>query len=293
MPRPSRTTRLRLLLSTLLLLAVPLGAACSRSGADDRGDREVASPTTAATPSPTAVPWQTIDGPLARCGPQPPEVTAARWHYRVLRDRAVGAVPSALAGSGRTVAVLLHQTDGGGLCGWLPYARQLADAGVAALVVDLCRYGASACRGVSDGRFTDADQTEPVRVAVEHARRELGARRVVVVGASMGGSVALMSGAVLDGVSAVADLSGPVDWPGIEVAHGGRALRVPALVAMAEQEGPDDVARARAIVRRAPAGSRLVVPDDGHGYELLHDYDGVPLPFGKELLAWIRRGPNP
>jgi dienelactone hydrolase len=287
------TRRLRLV-AALLLVTTAACAACSSSAEDD-GPRTDPSPSISpppSTPSASSAPFSLVEGPLGRCGPQPDEVARTSWRYQVLRDRAVGAVPSALAGRGRTVAVLLHQTNGGGLCGWLPYARQLAEAGVAALAIDLCRYGESRCRGVADDRWFGPDQVEAVRVAVEHARRDLGARRVVVVGASMGGSVALMSGATVGGIDAVVDLSGPVDWSGTEVVRGGRALRVPALVAMAETEGSEEVDGSRAIVDRAPAGSRFVLPEDGHGYDLLHDLRGEPLPFGQEVLAWIERGPT-
>lgn len=280
-----------------LVLAAPAWTSCSEQTDGDRPDAgETASPSPSPTitpaPSPASAPWRLVEGALGRCGPQPAEVTETRWRYRVLRDPGVGAVPSALAGRGRTVAVLLHQTNGGGLCGWLPYAQQLASSGVAALAIDLCRYGESRCRGVADDRYLGADQVEAVRVAVEHARRDLAAERVVVVGASMGGSVALMSGSTVDGIDSVVDLSGPVDWSGMDVVRGGRALRVPALVAMAGAEGPEEVDGSRAIVDRAPEGSRFVLPEDGHGYELLHDQRGAPLPFGQEVLAWIRRGPT-
>src|SRR4051812_41399616 len=59
--------------------------------------------------SPTAQPWRVIDGPLARCGPQPAEVATTRFHYRVLRGD-VGRIASARVGHGPVVAVLLHQS---------------------------------------------------------------------------------------------------------------------------------------------------------------------------------------
>ena len=112
------------------------------------------------------------------------------------------------------------------------------------------------CRAAADGTFTDAAQTDPVAVAVDHARTELHAERVVVAGASMGGSVALMSAATLPGVDAAVDLSGPVEWEGMEVVRRGRALDVPVLVAMATSEGPEEAAGAQEIVANAPARQR-------------------------------------
>jgi pimeloyl-ACP methyl ester carboxylesterase len=206
-----------------------------------------------------------------------------------LRDPAVGKIPAVRLGSGRLVVVLLHQTDGNGLCGWLPFMPAAADEGLSVLAIDLCRYGESSCRAVADGTFTDADQTDAVALAVEHARTELNAERVVVAGASMGGSVALMSAARLPGIDAAADLSGPVEWDGMDVVRRGRALDVPVLVAMATSEGPEEAAGAQEIVANAPAGSALLTPDTGHGYALLNDTDGAVLPLAAEVLHWIKQ----
>jgi dienelactone hydrolase len=273
------------------LVVVPL----LLSGCGGNDDRPTGAPdrpsssTGSTTATPTPAPWRTVPGPLERCGPIPAEVARTPFRHQVLRDPEVGAIPSVRAGSGPTLALLLHQTDGNGLCGSLPFATDLlAEPGTSVLAIDLCRYGASDCRAVDDGTFTEADQTDAVRVAIEHARASMGARRIVVVGASMGGSVALMTAATLPHVDSAVDLSGPVDWPGTDVVRGGRALRVPVLVAMADDEGPEEVAGARAIVRRAPEGSRFAAADAGHGYALLNDVDGNDGPLSGPVLEWIR-----
>lgn len=247
----------------------------SACGSSDGTAPQAASPS--APTAPTEQPWRTIPGPLGRCGPQPAAAADADLRYRVLRDPAVGRIPSVTAGTGRTVAILLHQTDGNGLCGWLEHVPAfLAEPGVAVLAIDLCQYGAARCpRG--------APATDAVALAVAHAREAMRAQRVVVVGASMGGSVALMSAARVDGIDTAVDLSGPVDWPGVEQVRGGRALRVPVLVAMADDEGPDQVGGARRIVAHAPAGSRFLPADAGHGYDLLE-------PLGADVLAWVGAG---
>ena len=89
-----------------------------------------------------------------------------------------------------------------------------------------------------------------------------------------------MSAATLPGVDAAVDLSGPVEWAGMDVVRRGRALDVPVLVAMATSEGPEEAAGAQEIVANAPAGSALLTPDTGHGYVLLNDSDGAVLPLG-------------
>jgi dienelactone hydrolase len=214
-------------------------------------------------------------------------VQDARFDTTTLSDPAVGSTPAVRLGTGRTVLVLLHQTDGGGLCGWLPFMPVAAAAGYTTLALDLCRYGAAKCRKVDEGTFTDADQTDPVRMAVRYAREKLRARHVVVMGASMGGSVALMSGVVIDGLAAVVDLSGPLDWPGVEVAGGGSALAVPSMIAMADTEGTDAVTGARRLARRAPAGSIFVGAPTGHGWDLVTDPDGIGSPLAADLFAWL------
>ena len=108
-----------------------------------------------------------------------------------------------------TVMVLLHQTGTLGLCGWGRFATEAAASGVRSLAVDLCGYGGSEC---ADGEGTPAEQQ--VDLAAAHARAEMGADRVVLVGASMGGSRTVMAVAGGADVDAWADLSGPSTWDG-------------------------------------------------------------------------------
>jgi len=279
------------LVSALLVASALLATACGTpSGTEDEAtSREPTAPATSPAPIATGPAWTSFKGPLQRCGPQPASVLEAAFKPTTLRDPAVGRIPAVRLGRGRVVVVLLHQTDGNALCGWLPFMPAAAEAGLTVLAIDLCRYGESDCRAVAEESFTDADQTDPVAVAVQYARTELRAERVVVAGASMGGSVALMSAATLPGIDAAVDLSGPVEWDGMDVVRRGRALDVPVLVAMATSEGPEEAAGAQEIVANAPEGSELLTPDSGHGYVLLNDTDGAVLPLAEEVLRWIKR----
>ena len=270
------------MLAALALALAGCGGSGGARGQDAAPNRR---PSQATTATSTQAPWRALDGPLGRCGPQPGDVAQAGFAPTVLKDPEVGRIPAVTAGSGSTVAVLLHQTDGNGLCGWLAYAADLvAQPGVQVLAIDLCGYGDAKCRGDRKGPH----QVDAVGVAVREARSRLGATRVVVVGASMGGSVALMTAATDPEVDAAVDLSGPVDWDGIEVVDGGRALRVPVLVAMADSEGEKQVSGAQAIVDGAPDGSRFESAESGHGYDLLLDADAQPLPLAATVAAWIR-----
>ena len=287
MPRDPRSV----LLSTLLIVTALLTMACETgTGTEEAATPpEPSAPATSAASASTSPAWTSFTGPLQRCGPQPAAVLEAPFQPSTLRDPDVGGIPAVRLGQGRVVVVLLHQTDGNGLCGWLPFMPAAAEAGLTVLAIDLCQYGESDCRAVADGTFTDDDQTDAVAVAVHHARTELHAERVVVAGASMGGSVALMSAATLPGIDAAVDLSGPVSWSGMDVVRRGRALDVPVLVAMATSEGSVEAAGARKIVANAPDGSSLLVPESGHGYALLNDVEGAALPLAADVLHWIKR----
>ena len=142
---------------TLVLTVATFVAGCDTADSGEEPDSEAApaASETAPAPASTEPAWASLEGPLQRCGPQPESVTQAAYRPTVLRDAAVGRIPAVTLGRGRVVAVLLHQTDRNGLCGWLPFMPVAARAGLQVLAIDLCRYGESRCRAVEDETFTD------------------------------------------------------------------------------------------------------------------------------------------
>ena len=85
----------------------------------------------------------------------------------------------AVLGRGSTGVVLAHTTSAD-RCQWLPFARELAKQGYRALVFDMRGYGAST--GV-----TNTDPHLDVIAAAAELRRR-GAKKIVLAGASMGGT---------------------------------------------------------------------------------------------------------
>ena len=242
-----------------------------------------ATPGDAATPAYDPGPWRPLRG-LGRCGPQPPRLADERFTAAVVRGPGL-VLPAVTAGRGRTVAVLLHQTNGNGFCGWLTFAQRVAQVpGQTALAIDLCGYGQSDC---AEGSTTIGRQVAQVRAAIGYARERLGARRIVLVGASMGGSLAVLAGSD-PRVDAVVDLSGPDPWRGHSIPRAARALGVPVLVAMADGDGADQVAAAQQVAAAAPEGSTFVPAGTGHGYTLLAEQDGRPTELARTVLDWIR-----
>lgn len=183
-----------------------------------------------------------------------------------------------------TVMVLLHQTGNLGLCGWGRFATEAARQGVRSLAVDLCGYGGSEC---ADGEQTPPEEQADLGAA--HARDAMGADRVVLVGASMGGSRTVMAVAGGAEVDAWAVLSGPSTWDGTtlaELAPAVAARGLPGLVAHAPDDTPSEYTAARALATATHA--EFLEGDSGHGYELLTITMGGLRPDGEELLAFVR-----
>jgi pimeloyl-ACP methyl ester carboxylesterase len=182
-----------------------------------------------------------------------------------------------------TVLVLLHQTGRLGLCGWATFAPQAAAAGLSSVAIDMCGYASAECDG---GQATPAE--DQVALAVAHAREELGAETVVLVGASMGGSqtvVAVAHGADVDGW---VDVSGPAVWEGttlLDLAPDVRARGLPGLVAHAPDDDAQQYAAARAL---APAtGAQFLDGQSDHGWLLLDDHQGTLRPDGQAVIDFV------
>jgi pimeloyl-ACP methyl ester carboxylesterase len=194
-----------------------------------------------------------------------------------------------VVGSGPVGAVLIHEYPRD-YCGWLPYAGYLSRHGVRALLFDLRCFGRSPCPGGRGHAVAD------VAAAVAELRRR-GARRVALVGASMGGAIAVVAAARLH-PAAVVDLSGERDTtgltPGIDADAGAAAhgVSAPALFAVARGDRYVPVADMRAVARRVrSASSRLIVLPAvaGHGWDLLFGIGTKWSPLAATVAAFIRR----
>jgi pimeloyl-ACP methyl ester carboxylesterase len=166
-------------------------------------------------------------------------------------------------GRGATAVVLAHEYPSS-LCGWFPYAAELARDGVRVLLFDQR----------AKGSRLDLD----VVAAVEKAR-ELGAAKVVAMGASLGGAATLVAaGRDCFFVSGIVSVSGETDLrtygrgvPPLYAVPTEQRIRAPLLVVGSKDDplvGEADVARLLAHAR-APSKRSVLVDGSGHGWDLL------------------------
>jgi hypothetical protein len=253
-------------------LAVAL-AGCGSSGSATH---------TAATGARSQALNASLPQPGQRCGI--PDVPATVVRFPALDG--VG-LDGAIVGDGPVGVVLVHEYPPP-MCGWWPHANYLAAHGVRALLFDLRCFGLSACP--SSGK---ADPVDDVAGAIA-ALRSHGARSVALLGASLGGVVAVIAGARLH-PAAMVDLSGERDLTGLlpgaslDAYAAARALRAPALFVVARGDRNVSVGDMRAVYDHA--GSRvkhmIVLPaSQGHGWDMLESFTGFA-PLARTVVAFI------
>ena len=183
----------------------------------------------------------------------------------------------AVLGRGRTGVVFAHQVAGD-RCQWLDFARELAGKGYRVLVFDMRGYGASS------GAANVRPDRDVASAAAELRRR--GVRRVVLVGASMGGTgVVAAAPGIRPAVSGVVDLSGPVGFGGVNALVTAKRLTAPALFVAGRDDG-DFASATRALYRAAASKDKqlVIASTSWHGVDLV----SLP-PVKKRVLGFIRR----
>ena len=183
----------------------------------------------------------------------------------------------------RTAVVLAHMSEGD-LCVWAPHARRLAARGFFVFPFDFRGHGFS--KGRRNHRRSAADIAAAVR-----AVRGLGARKVVVGGASLGGIAAVLAAPGLrPPVQGVVAVSAPAAIPGeLDARPTAPRLAVPILYLVAEddQNGPYDFAADAQVLfdTTGTTEKRLVqLPGSLHGTFLV---DGSA-PARAELERFLR-----
>jgi dienelactone hydrolase len=161
--------------------------------------------------------------------------------------------------------VLVHQVNRDH-CGWVEEATYLAKDSLV-LSIDLRGYGASAKVTGSKALAYNND----IAAGVAELRRR-GVEKVVLVGASMGGSAVVVAGTSINPpVSAVIAVSAPGNFKGQNASAAVRSLTVPfRTIAAFDDDGA--VVTAKSLAQRAiksPSAKAITFAAGGHGWALL------------------------
>lgn len=197
------------------------------------------------------------------------------------------------------VAVLLHMYRSDHEA-WAPLVPLLVEAGFTVLAIDQRAHGASTQRR---GERVDAaaiPRTEfgelvrngfrDVEAAVDYlAGRGMATDRIVLVGASYGCSVSLLSASRVDGVRALVLLSPGTDYFGVDVLAAAASFRGP-LLAVAAEDDPRSAESARIIARRHPGSDDLEIHSfGGHGTRLFAPHPEL----GKRIVEFAVKAVEP
>lgn len=198
-----------------------------------------------------------------------------------------GTLSAGVVGEGAVGVVLLHQTSGAGFCGWATYGQWLAAKGVNVVMLDVCNYGQSTCNDT-----LLKDWAAQLKAGVDFARSR-GATKVTIVGASLGGALALGAGQKA-GADAIVDLSGPHEWDGVpDAVTAARATSVPLLIAAADADTDIGVPELKSALAASPAKHKRYVemPGQDHGWSGISNgmsVDTVFSPLATTVLKWIQ-----
>lgn len=183
------------------------------------------------------------------------------------------------AAAGERLVILLHMYPAD-QTSWFGFAEELQSRGIDALTFDFRGYGESG--GEKDPGVADLD----ARAALAFARTR-GFERVVLIGASMGGTAAIVvaAGESVDGVAA---LSAPAAMAELDAAPVIAGVEAPIMLIAAGQDlsGAESL---RDLAERADLGEHdvLLMAGKAHGTDLLEAPDGDTV--RRRLLRFLDR----
>jgi pimeloyl-ACP methyl ester carboxylesterase len=174
-----------------------------------------------------------------------------------------------LIGEGSVGVVLSHMRPADQRS-WWPFARDLADAGYLVLTYDFRGYCPGGVGGCSAGERDLGEIWRDVLGAIDFLRSR-GARQVVLIGASMGGTASLLA-AAQDQVSveAVVTLSAPASFEGMDLTPDVLTRVDAAKLFVAGTGDGQAAADAERLFDLSPPPKRVeILTTDAHGTDIL------------------------
>ena len=189
---------------------------------------------------------------------------------------------------GATAGVVLAHMQPADQSSWFDYAETLADDGYQALTFNFRGYCPGGDAGCSSGETELSLLWRDVLAAVRFLRSS-GIARVAVIGASMGGTAALVAAAQPAArIGAVAALSAPISIQGLIASPEMLVVAPSAKLFVAGNADAAAAAEAQSLYDLSAPPKRVeIVPSEDHGTELLEGNQG---PNVRQLLqAWLAR----
>jgi len=180
-------------------------------------------------------------------------------------------------GEGETYVVLAHMRPAN-MTSWFDFARLLADEGYTALAFNFRGYGQS-----ESNDEAEFDVGTDVRAAVDAAFTD-GADKVFVIGASMGGTGAVVAAASKN-VAGTVTLSAPDAFEGADATERVKAVKTPLLLIAADEDGnaAEDAFAIAAKSKREP--EVVVLSGSQHGTNLFAEHNDELTTLILEFLA--------
>jgi alpha-beta hydrolase superfamily lysophospholipase len=168
---------------------------------------------------------------------------------------------------------------------WEPLASRLSGEGYGVLAFDLRGHGESGGSIPGDGQYGVLLQDVTAARRFVASRGDAVPSRVALIGASLGGTLALLDAAAHPGAAAVALLSPSIDYRGLRIDAAMRKYAGP-LFLVAGDDDPYAMRSSREIVKAAAARREtLVLPHAGHGTAMLSRNPDVI----RALVDWLRK----
>jgi dienelactone hydrolase len=203
--------------------------------------------------------------PTTEAAPPPPCNDAAMRDARATFKNSVGgALDGYVLGTGSTGIVLANELDTNA-CDWKPYAKQLADRGYRVLAFD---FNGDKRSGYVQGSSDDDDV-----VSAAAFLRQQGAQKIVLIGASRGGTAVLVAATKIQPpVAGVISLSGPGMFGGMNAVSAVPTLSMPVLFVAADMDG-SFATDAQTMYNSSPKGLATLALMEGGGH-------GMQFPLG-------------
>lgn len=180
-----------------------------------------------------------------------------------------------LFGEGRVGVTLAHMYPSDATS-WYGAARTIARSGYMALAFNFRGYAGS------EGEKSPSRTTVDLEAAVEELQRR-GARDLVFVGASMGGTASIIAGATNDPLAIVA-ISAPTNFMGLDAPVAATDVQRPVLL-MASRGDDAAFSSVQSLERALPNPDTKVYDGDAHGTSLLNDRPEAV----DEIVAFLKR----